>query len=82
MELYGEILQNLLVGRQVEVTFPGLTVRPEDLLNSVCYRALVQIREIIQDDSLNDAECFYKIEEIIRLLERLGSDGGLRHDFG
>ena len=42
MELYGEILQNLLAGHRVEVTFPDLTVRPEDLLTSVCYRALVQ----------------------------------------
>ena len=49
MELYGEILQNLLAGHRVEVTFPDLTVRPEDLLTSVCYRALVQIREILLD---------------------------------
>ena len=82
MELYGEILQKLLEGHRVEVTFPGLTVRPEDLLNSVCYRALVQIRDIIRDDSYTDEECYFKIEEIIQLLERLGSGGGTRHDFG
>ena len=29
-----------------------------------------------------EMECFIKIEEIIRLFESLGSDGGVRHDFG
>ena len=78
MELYSEILQNLLVGHRVEVTFPDLTVRPEDLLTSVCYRALVQIREIIRDGAYTDEECCFKIEEILQHLEQPGSDGGFR----
>ncbi len=45
-----------------------------------CYQALLKIKEIIEDESLNDAECFEKIEEIIRVLEFVGSNGGSRHD--
>ena len=75
MELYGEILQNLLAGHRVEVTFPDLTVRPEDLLTSVCYRALVQIREILRDGAYTNEECFFKIAEIIQHLEQPDSDG-------
>ena len=82
MELYGEILQKTLAGQEVRVSFPGLTVTPEDILHSVCYRALVEIRDIIRDESYTDPECFYQIEGVIRVLERLGSGGGFRHDYG
>lgn len=46
------------------------------------YKALQKIKTIIEDDSLEDKECFMKIEEIVCLFEALGSDGGNRHDFG
>lgn len=50
--------------------------------DSECYRALVKIREVIRDDTLNDEECFLKIEKIIDIYEEIGSGGGIRHDFG
>ena len=31
--------------------------------------------------SLDDAECFQRIEEIVCAYEAIGSDGGSRHDF-
>ena len=37
---------------------------------------------VIEDDSLEDDECFMKIEEIVCAFENLGSGGGNRHDFG
>ena len=45
-------------------------------------RALQKIKAVIDDDSLDDPNCFYKIEAIVALFEALGSDGGSRHDFG
>ena len=42
---------------------------------------LKQIKAIIEDDSLEDPECFQKIEEIVNTFEMFGSDGGSRHDF-
>lgn len=47
-----------------------------------CDQALCRIRDILWDDALNDAECFLKIEEIVQVLEEIGSDGGSRHAFG
>ena len=41
-----------------------------------------KIKAIIEDDSLEDKECFRKIEEIVCAFEEIGSNGGSRHDFG
>ena len=41
-----------------------------------------KIKHIVQDDSLDDKECFAKIEAIVILFETLGIDSGNRHDFG
>ena len=46
-----------------------------------CYMALKKIKAIIEDETLNDASCFQQIEEVVCLLEKMGSDGGFRHDF-
>ncbi len=47
-----------------------------------CYRALAKIREVLRDDTLDDEECFMRIERIITIYEEMGSGGGTRHDFG
>lgn len=52
------------------------------IVEDECYKALQKIKSIIHDDSLKDAECFMKIEEIVCTLEQIGSSGGGRHDFG
>ena len=41
-----------------------------------------KIKNIIENDDLTDKECFERIEEIVCVLEDIGSDGGGRHDFG
>ena len=45
-------------------------------------RALLKIRDILADGSMDDPECFQRIEAIVRLMEDLGIPGGGRHDFG
>lgn len=84
MDLSTEILLRLLENREakVEVTFPGLNFGAAEIVESAAYRALAQIKAILEDDSLRDEECFYKIEEIVHVFERLGSGCGNRHDFG
>ena len=81
MEFWQEILRRAL---QREAANNGLTeeIYLKELLNSTCYNALKQIKEIIENDDIDDPECFMKIEEIVCLLEELGSNGGPRHDFG
>lgn len=76
-----ELLSKLLESRQIAVSFPGLALTAQDLLESASYQALCQIRGILQDDALSDPECFQKIEAIVQVFEDLGSGCGSRHDF-
>ena len=76
MELYQAILKQQLGDS------PALS---EDTILRIvelqCYQALRKIREILDDDTLEDKECFDRIEEIVFLYEAMGRDGGSRHDF-
>lgn len=81
MNLYQEILCNLLKSETLEINFPNLPAMVH-LVELKCYKALQKIKEILEDDTLSDKECFWKIEEIVCVLEELGSDAGNRHDFG
>ena len=81
MNLYQEILCNLLKSETLEINFPNIPAMV-NLVELKCYGALKKIKEILEDDSLSDKECFWKIEEIVCVLEDLGSDAGNRHDFG
>lgn len=81
MELAVSLLSKLLENRQISVSFPQLDLTAPEMLESVSYQALRQIREILLDDALSDPECFHKIEHIVRVFEHLGVDCGNRHDF-
>ena len=82
MELYKKILAKMLANEETHIIFPNLTIDAAEVVELECYNALQKIKAIIEDDSLCDEECFMKIEELVRLFEALGSDGGCRHDFG
>lgn len=82
MDLYKEILIYLWKNEEIEIRFPNLNISAERLIEIESYVALYKIKTIIEDTSLNDKECFLKIEKIIQTLEEIGSNGGNRHDFG
>ncbi|HIT08872.1 MAG TPA: hypothetical protein IAB55_07300 [Candidatus Merdivicinus faecavium] len=82
MELYKEILSRMLREETVHVVFPDLKIDGEKIVQMGCYQALQKIGDIIRDETLEDEECFLKIEEIIKVLEDYGVECGLRHDFG
>ena len=82
MELYKEILARALMCGEIQITFSGQQPDISKMIECKCYKALQKIKAIIEDDSLNDKECFMKIEEIICALEEIGINGGNRHDFG
>lgn len=82
MDLYLEILGKMLEWEQAHIVFPQLNLSAAEIVEGACYKALKQIKDLIEDESLDDPECFMKIEEVVCLLEKLGSDGGFRHDFG
>jgi len=80
MDLYEEILAHALTHADITVTFPAINI--SQIVEGICYKTLKRIKAIIEDDSLEDNECFMRIEEIICEFEAIGSDGGNRHDFG
>ena len=82
MELYKEILAHALMGGEVKITFPGGDTDISSIVENECYKALQKIKAVISDDSLSDEDCFDKIEQIVCVLEEMGSSGGSRHDFG
>ncbi len=82
MDLYKEILAHALAYEEVRVTFLGQEPDISKIVEGACYKALNKIKAIIEDDRLEDKECFMKIEEIVNVLEEIGSSGGNRHDFG
>ena len=79
MELYQEILTREL---ERQARQAALAANVPEIVEGKSYRALNAIKAILADDSLSDPECFAKIEEIVCVLEDLGSSGGGRHDFG
>ena len=79
MELFEEILMHHLKKNQGAQGFPA---DPQALVHDTAYQALNAIRLILERDDLEDPECFRRIEKIVRIFERIGSDCGTRHDFG
>lgn len=79
MELFEEILLHHLKKNQGAQRFPA---DPQALVHATAYQALNAIRIILARDDLEDPECFRRIEKIVRIFERIGSDCGTRHDFG
>ena len=80
VDIYKEVLAQILRKGVMEVVFPQAGDFTE-LTKSECYRALREIKGVISDDSLDDKECFMRIEKIVRILEESGIDCGSRHDF-
>ena len=50
------------------------------LLRERCCQAFIAIRRVLDEDT-PDETCFQKIEEIVRIYEAAGADGGARHEF-
>ena len=53
----------------------------EQIVEKQCYKILSEIKNIIQDEKVEDNDCFDKIEKIVCLFESYGIDFGTRHDF-
>lgn len=82
MELGVEILAHFLAQQNAQITFPELKLNATEIVALQCYQTLCKIQEILRDDTLEDKECFARIERIVCAFEEIGSDGGVRHDFG
>ena len=81
MDLYKEILLCILESEECQVVFPNIKKDLSELVEMKCYEILKKIQAIIQDDSLDDEDCFMRIEKIICLFEENGCSCSGRHDF-
>ena len=79
MEILHRMAVDLISRGEVKLNLSTDTVR---YLENRCFEVLGRIREILADDSLDDPECFQRIEKIVCELENIGVDCGSRHDFG
>ena len=77
MQLYEEMLIQLLKEKELIQPFD-----PDVIIRDRAYDAMCRIKRVLENDMLTDDECFWKIEEIVRIFEEAGSDAGTRHDFG
>ena len=82
MELYEQILMQAFSPEHIQETVRDLSLSAKDLIEMRSYQALRKIKQIIDDDMIEDDSCFEQIEQIICVFEEIGSNGGLRHDFG
>lgn len=82
MELYRDMLCRILETEDFEILLPKWNLKVEEMVELKCYQALQEIKRILEEDGLDDAECFDRIEKIISVFERLGSGIHDRHDFG
>ena len=82
MDFYEEMLVEILGQNKFKLILNNLDWPLEEVIENKCYQALKEIKEILENDVLNDQECFAKIEAIISVFEGLGSGCGNRHDFG
>lgn len=79
MELLKDVLIEILRKEDCRLEVAGWELpRIASYVNLACVGALEQIRLTVSNRDLTDFQC---VEEIILILEMLGSNGGTRHDF-
>ena len=74
MNLYTDLLAKILSNSEVQVTFPNLNIDPIHLIDMTSYRMLEGIKDIIEDDSKGNYECFMKIRRIVKLYRKYGCE--------
>ena len=79
MDILRMVLLDRLSRGDVKIVLDRETV---EQINWDCFSALSKIRALLADNSMDDPECFERIERIVCEMESLGLDCGGRHDFG
>ena len=80
MEEWKEIFADMLSNGEMEIRFPQAP-NLEKCFADKCYFALCEIKEILETAAYSDKECFIRIEEVLRVYEKMGIRCGNRHDF-
>ena len=72
MDMYKDILIKYILNTMDDL---------DAFVEGLCYKTLMKIKVILEDDRLDDRDCFMKIEEIVCTFEELGIGIEYRHDF-
>ncbi len=82
-EFCAHMLAKALVQADAEIHIQGAPAASylQIMLRAESFMALREIRKILDDDSLNDRDCFDRIDQIVSVFEELGPGAGSRHDF-
>lgn len=81
MELWQSILVRILQEGSMEVFFSKID-NLAALFESECYKTLLRIKRILENDAYTDKECFEKIDDSITEFDAFGGLDSSRHDFG
>ncbi|MBQ8342059.1 MAG: hypothetical protein IJY22_06785 [Clostridia bacterium] len=82
MELYQEVLTYMFGHLNTSEQREALGAVIREGVNAQCFRILQEIRAVVRDTTLEDPQCFEKIEQIVSIFEQYALDAGARHDFG
>lgn len=82
MDLYIEMVLKNGLKQLPESLIKEFFLESDRWVEMQSYRALRKIKDILEDDSLSDEDCEFKIDEIICVFEELGSGCNNRHDYG
>ncbi|MCQ4022174.1 MULTISPECIES: hypothetical protein [unclassified Ruminococcus] len=63
----------MLKNEDCTALFPSLAADSGRILQDKCYQTLTKIKAVLEDERLDDKECFIRIEEIVRFFEKEGS---------
>lgn len=80
MEFFKDFLIKVLTDNRINITMQLPFNEVLVMFESECFVMLKKIKAVIDDESLNDKECYRKIEQIICLFEESGSSCN-RHDY-
>ena len=82
MDFIKQLLISAILQGDIDITLSADVAPLAQIIQENCVLALYRIKKILEDDRLDDKECFERIEEIVTIFEELGSNCGNRHDFG
>ncbi|MBS6367633.1 MAG: hypothetical protein KH420_09835 [Clostridiales bacterium] len=84
-QFYEELLANALAQEllhYIQYLLPIFDRNATAITELKCYHILAQIRQVLNNETLTDTDCFERIEEIIKIFDAHSITGLNRHDFG
>lgn len=74
MDLLQEIIEKIKKDDAENLILPNSQISIKPILAFRCYVALKSIKAVLDNDSLNEDDCWLNIKHIVDIFEELGSD--------